>query len=244
MWNAKYIKVTSDKRVFLTESPVLFLFPNKTGEQLPVLCATHSKRHNHHDVTQCILGRSAQRCRLWITESLPYFPTVNYNACRVAPMNRSAFRVSLSLRRRINCWGFFVPGGSWKYLQSAFLFTAEEWFALLRREQTSTPHLMMEKYDLFMSHSTRLSEAQTAGLRKGCWRTLSWPNLRYYIGICLNGLRKTTKNLSQDNRSPTQDLLNMNQDGNHSAAAYGVWLCNDIVSSGNDFAQDVYQEWF
>jgi hypothetical protein len=41
---------------------------------------------------------------------------------------------------------------------------------------------------------------------KGCGRKRSWPNLRYYPGICLEGLRKTTKNLSQDNRSPGRDL--------------------------------------
>jgi hypothetical protein len=34
----------------------------------------------------------------------------------------------------------------------------------------------------------------------------SWPNLRYYSGICLQGLSKTTKNLSQDSCSPGRDL--------------------------------------
>jgi hypothetical protein len=38
------------------------------------------------------------------------------------------------------------------------------------------------------------------------WKKRSWPNLRYYSGICLEGLRKTTKNLSQDSRSPGRDL--------------------------------------
>jgi hypothetical protein len=33
-----------------------------------------------------------------------------------------------------------------------------------------------------------------------------WPNLRYYPNICLEGLRKTTKSLSQDSRSPGRDL--------------------------------------
>jgi hypothetical protein len=42
--------------------------------------------------------------------------------------------------------------------------------------------------------------------RKGCGTKQSWPNLRYYPGICLEGLRKTTKNLTQDNRSPGRDL--------------------------------------
>jgi hypothetical protein len=41
---------------------------------------------------------------------------------------------------------------------------------------------------------------------KGCGRKQSWPNLRYYPGIFLEGLRKTTKALSQDNRFPCQDL--------------------------------------
>jgi hypothetical protein len=34
------------------------------------------------------------------------------------------------------------------------------------------------------------------------WKEKSWHNLRYYPGICLEGLRKTTKNLGQDYWSP------------------------------------------
>jgi hypothetical protein len=30
--------------------------------------------------------------------------------------------------------------------------------------------------------------------------------IRYYLGICMKGLRETTKNLSQDSRSPGRDL--------------------------------------
>jgi hypothetical protein len=41
---------------------------------------------------------------------------------------------------------------------------------------------------------------------KGCGWKRSWPNLRYYPGICLEGLRKTTKILSQDSRHPGRDL--------------------------------------
>jgi hypothetical protein len=37
-------------------------------------------------------------------------------------------------------------------------------------------------------------------LRK-CGRKQLWTNLTYYPGICLEALRKTTKNLSQDSRS-------------------------------------------
>jgi hypothetical protein len=37
---------------------------------------------------------------------------------------------------------------------------------------------------------------------KGCGRKLSWTNLMYYPGIFLEELRNTTKNISQDNRSP------------------------------------------
>jgi hypothetical protein len=39
-----------------------------------------------------------------------------------------------------------------------------------------------------------------------CGRKRSWPNLRYYLGICLERLRKTTKNLSQDSLSPGRGL--------------------------------------
>jgi hypothetical protein len=33
-----------------------------------------------------------------------------------------------------------------------------------------------------------------------------WPILRYYPGICLEGLWKTTKNVSRYSRSPGRDL--------------------------------------
>jgi hypothetical protein len=36
---------------------------------------------------------------------------------------------------------------------------------------------------------------------KGFGRKRSWPILRYYLGIHLEGLRKTTKDLNQDSRS-------------------------------------------
>jgi hypothetical protein len=41
---------------------------------------------------------------------------------------------------------------------------------------------------------------------KGYGRKWAWPNLRYYPGICLEGLRKATKNASQNNRSAGRDL--------------------------------------
>lgn len=37
-------------------------------------------------------------------------------------------------------------------------------------------------------------------------RKLLLPHLRYYVGICLKGLRKTTENLSDDTRPPGRDL--------------------------------------
>jgi hypothetical protein len=37
-------------------------------------------------------------------------------------------------------------------------------------------------------------------------RNMSWYNSRYYPGICLEGLRKGTKSLSQDSRSPGRDF--------------------------------------
>jgi hypothetical protein len=37
-------------------------------------------------------------------------------------------------------------------------------------------------------------------------RKWSSPNLRHYSGICLKGLRKITKNLSEDSQSLNQDL--------------------------------------
>jgi hypothetical protein len=41
---------------------------------------------------------------------------------------------------------------------------------------------------------------------EGIWKVRSWPNLRYYPGICLEGSRKTTKNLSKASRSLGRDL--------------------------------------
>jgi hypothetical protein len=41
---------------------------------------------------------------------------------------------------------------------------------------------------------------------KGYGTKLSWPNLRYYPAICLEGLKKTMKTLSQDKRSSGRDL--------------------------------------
>jgi hypothetical protein len=41
---------------------------------------------------------------------------------------------------------------------------------------------------------------------EGCGRKRSWPNERSYPGICLEELRKTTKILSQNSRSPGRDL--------------------------------------
>jgi hypothetical protein len=40
----------------------------------------------------------------------------------------------------------------------------------------------------------------------GFGRKWSWPNPRYYSGIYLEGLKKTTKNINQDSWSPGWDL--------------------------------------
>jgi hypothetical protein len=41
---------------------------------------------------------------------------------------------------------------------------------------------------------------------KGCGRNRSCPNVRYYPGICLEGLMKTTKNLTRVSWSVGRDL--------------------------------------
>jgi hypothetical protein len=38
------------------------------------------------------------------------------------------------------------------------------------------------------------------------WKEEVWPNSRGYPIICLEGLRKNTKNLSHNSRSPDRDL--------------------------------------
>jgi hypothetical protein len=35
---------------------------------------------------------------------------------------------------------------------------------------------------------------------------MSWPNLRYYPGICVEIMRKPTQSLSEVNRSPGRDF--------------------------------------
>jgi hypothetical protein len=42
--------------------------------------------------------------------------------------------------------------------------------------------------------------------RKRCEMRQSWPNLRHYPSMCLEGERKTTKSLNQDSRSLNRDL--------------------------------------
>jgi hypothetical protein len=39
-----------------------------------------------------------------------------------------------------------------------------------------------------------------------CGRKRSWPNLMYYPDIFPEGVKKTNKHLTQDSRSPDQDL--------------------------------------
>jgi hypothetical protein len=41
---------------------------------------------------------------------------------------------------------------------------------------------------------------------KGCRRKRSWNTLKYHPAICLDGLRKKTKYLSQDSRPSGRDL--------------------------------------
>jgi hypothetical protein len=41
---------------------------------------------------------------------------------------------------------------------------------------------------------------------KGCERKRPWPNLRYYVGIFLEGLRRIMNNLRQGSQYPGLDL--------------------------------------
>jgi hypothetical protein len=41
---------------------------------------------------------------------------------------------------------------------------------------------------------------------KGCGRKWLWSNLRFYPGICPEGLRKTTEKFDQDSQSLRRDL--------------------------------------
>jgi hypothetical protein len=73
---------------------------------------------------------------------------------------------------------------------------------------------------------------------KGFGRMRSWPNLRYYPRIRLEGQRKTTKTLIQVSRSPGRDL-NMGppeyEAVNHSTTSFGNALVTVVffVTSDN-----------
>jgi hypothetical protein len=41
---------------------------------------------------------------------------------------------------------------------------------------------------------------------EGCGRKLSWSNLKLHPRVFLKGLKKATKNLSQDSQTPGRDL--------------------------------------
>jgi hypothetical protein len=55
-------------------------------------------------------------------------------------------------------------------------------------------------------YSAKWKEGKCIFKWKGCGRKWLSRNLKYYPSICLEGLRNTTKTLSQDSRSPGQDL--------------------------------------
>jgi hypothetical protein len=55
-------------------------------------------------------------------------------------------------------------------------------------------------------YSAKWKEGKWIFKWKGCGRKWLSRNLKYYPSICLEGVRNTTKNLSQDSRSPGQDL--------------------------------------
>jgi hypothetical protein len=52
-----------------------------------------------------------------------------------------------------------------------------------------------------------MKESQVDDELEGMWKKATVAYLRYYRGICLEGLNKTTKNLRQDSRSPGDPLL-------------------------------------
>jgi hypothetical protein len=61
------------------------------------------------------------------------------------------------------------------------------------------------------------------GELKRTWK-LSWPNLRYYPGVCLEGLKKSTRNLSQDSRSESGTSRIRSRSVNDSTTALLIFL--------------------
>jgi hypothetical protein len=55
-------------------------------------------------------------------------------------------------------------------------------------------------------------------------RDWSWPNLRFYPGICLEKVTKTMINLSQGNRSLGRNWI-LGRNANHSAVTFGFRNC-------------------
>jgi hypothetical protein len=66
---------------------------------------------------------------------------------------------------------------------------------------------------------------------EGCGRKWSWSNLRYCSGICLERLRKTTKDLSHDSRSPGRDLKPGSPE--YDGGLLNTWPRPSVVMVGN-----------
>jgi hypothetical protein len=69
-------------------------------------------------------------------------------------------------------------------------------------------------------------------------RKQSWPDKIYCSGICLEGLKKTTKNINQDRRFPVRDL-------NPGPPEYEVRVLNDsvVIFCNNTHFKDLLFSW-
>jgi hypothetical protein len=63
---------------------------------------------------------------------------------------------------------------------------------------------------------------------RGRGRRRSWPNKWYYPSICLEGLRKPTKSLSQDRRSLGRDLNTGHPEYEAGASTATFGVCNSV----------------
>jgi ABC-type transport system involved in multi-copper enzyme maturation permease subunit len=69
--------------------------------------------------------------------------------------------------------------------------------------------------------------------------TGSWPNLRYFPSICLDGLRRITKNHSITDLGTDlyQRLHNTKQSANHSVLTLVVYIKNSLSASAVVFRE-------
>jgi hypothetical protein len=122
---------------------------------------------------------------------------------RWVPENRVLMRTGLhALKQKAQ-----VAGGNFTQRKFIICFSRDTIKAVQWRKMALIRLLvyLMRSFSNLITNSAQWSDMWMMNW-KGFERKRSWPNLRYYPNICLEGLRKTTKIPSQDSRFPGRDL--------------------------------------